>query len=66
MPFIGTWCSTVMAQRAEETAMNGTVIFHRRRAAKVNGVTKDRTLLGSKLLTLAKLPRPKKERSVRK
>jgi hypothetical protein len=49
--------------------MNGTVIFHRRRPAMVKGekvVTKQRTLLGSKLLRLAKLPSPKKERNVRK
>ena len=49
--------------------MNGTVIFHNRRPAMVNGekvVTKQRTLLGSKLLRLAKLPSPKNERNVRK
>ncbi len=58
-----------MAQRADETAMNGTVIFHRRRPAMVNGekvVTKQRTLLGSKLFRLARFPSPKKDNKVKK
>ena len=49
--------------------MNGTVIFQRSRAPIVNGekvVTNERTLEGSKLLRLAKLPNPKKESSVKK
>ena len=58
-----------MAHRADETVMNGTVIFHKRRPAMVNGekvVTKQRTLLGSKLFKLARLPSPKKESKVKK
>ena len=52
-------CWSVKAQRADETAMNGTVIFQSKRAPIVNGenvVTNERTLEGSKLLRLAKLP----------
>ena len=57
-----------MAHSADETAMNGTVIFHNSKPAMVNGekvVTKQRTLLGSKLFKLARLPNPKKESNVR-
>lgn len=59
----------IIAHKAVDTAMNGMRIFHRSRAAMVNGekvVMKHRMELGSKLLTLAMLPSPKKDSSVKK